>query len=108
MPANNRRSILGSMRNLASFAREHIPQIRGVSALGKIDTLDRMPNGYGALRRNAGADSSSKSGGFGRFSRFSSPNSGNIASSENTTASVGGMTNPSARDSNTIKNWRRV
>lgn len=95
------------MRNLASFAREHIPQIRGVSALGKNDTLDRMPNGYGALRRSAGANSSARSGGFGRFDRFSSPNSNNIASSESMTTSAGGMTNPSVRDSNTIKNWRR-
>lgn len=95
-----RHSVLGNIRRLASFAREHIPQVRGVSVLGGgLRNLDRM-------ERNYGSDYDSRSNGFGRFS---SPNSGNIASSgkENITASSGRMTSPTARDRDTIRNWRR-
>lgn len=107
---NHSNSVLGNIRRLASFARENFypRQLRGVSVLGRgINRLDRMERGYGA-----GAETPARSNGFGRFT---SPNSGNIAQSGNvadadritSTASVGRMTSPSARDSDTIKRWRR-
>ncbi len=100
MPAgNHRNNVLGNIRRLASFAREHIPQVRGVSVLG--ERLDRM-SGY----RNPSIDSAQRSSGFGRFSSL---NSGNISQSGagRLTSSAGGMASPSARDSDTIKRWRR-
>lgn len=103
MPAGNHRNhVLGNIRRLASFARENFypPQVRGVSVLG--ERLDRM-SGY----RNSSMDSAHRSSGFGRFSSL---NSGNISQSGagRLTSSAGGMASPSARDSDTIKRWRRV
>ena len=101
---NHSSSVLGNIRRLASFARENIPQVRGVSVLG--DRLDRM-RGY----RNPSAETTPRSS---SFSRFSSPSEGNIAQSGNIaetgrlTSSAGRMTSPSVRDSDTIKKWRRV
>ena len=103
-----RNNIIGSIRNLASYGREHIPQINGVSILGKgLHELHRIPNSYGTLRRSSAADNTPTRNSFGRFS---SPNEGNIAQSgsENITASAERMTSPSARDSDTIKRWRRI
>ena len=106
---NKRNSVLGSIRRLASFARENFypRQLRGVSVLGRgLRRFDDMERGYGA-----GAETTPRSSGFGRFT---SPNSGNIAQSNNTadaarmTATEGRMTSPAARDSDTIKRWRRV
>lgn len=108
---NKRNSTLGNIRRLASFARENFypRQLQGISVLGKgINQLDRMERGYGA-----GAETPTRSSGF---SRFSSPNSGNIAQSGNvadadritSTASAGRMTSPTARDSDTIRKWRRM
>lgn len=101
---NHGSSVLGNIRRLASFARENIPQVRGVSVLG--DRLDRM-RGY----RNSSAESTPNRE---NLVRFSSPSEGNIAQSGNITetgrltSSAGRMTSPSARDSDTIKRWRRV
>lgn len=106
---NKRNSVLGNIRRLASFARENFypRQLRGVSVLGRgLRRFDDIERGYGA-----GAETPSRSNGFGRFT---SPNSGNIAQSSNTadaarmTATAGRMTSPAARDSDTIKRWRRV
>ena len=111
MPRKNQsNSVLGNIRRLASFARENLypQQLRGVSVLGNgLNRLDRM-SGY----RNPRAESTSARNSFGRFS---SPNEGNVAQSGNvadagritSTASAGRMTSPSARDSDTIKKWRR-
>lgn len=110
MPRKNQSSgVLGNIRRLASFARENFypQQLRGVSVLGRgINRLNRMERGYGAGTETPTRSSS--------FSRFSSPSEGNIAQSGNIadtgrlTSSAGRMTNPSARDSDTIKRWRRV
>ena len=105
---NHSNSVLGNIRHLASFAREHLyPQsLRGVSVLGKgLNRLDRMSR-YG----NPRTESTSARNSFGRFS---SPNEGNISQSGNVadtgrlTSSAGRMTSPSTRDSDTIKRWRR-
>lgn len=112
MPRENKRnSVLGNIRRLASFARENFypRQLRNVSVLGRgLNRLDRMGRGYGA-----GAEAPTRSS---RFGRFSSPNSGNIAQSGNvadadritSTASAGRMTSPSAKDSDTLRKWRRM
>ena len=105
MPRENKRNnVLGNIRRLASFAREHFyPQnLHGVSVLGKgLNRLDTM-SGY----RNPRAETAPARNSFGRFS---SPNEGNIAQSETgrLTANAERMTNPSARDNDTIKRWRR-
>lgn len=107
MPAgNHRNNVLGNIRRLASFAREHIPQVRGVSVLG--ERLDRM-SGY----RNPSIDSTQRMSGFGRFSSLHSGNisqSGNVTDADRitSTASAGRMTSPTARDSDTIRKWRRA
>lgn len=105
---NNRNSTLGNIRRLASFARERLypQQLRGVSVLGKgLNRLDRMSN-YG----NPRVETATRNRGFGHFT---SPNEGNVAQSGNIadtgrlTSSTGRMASPSARDSDTIKKWRR-
>lgn len=103
MPRKNQsNSVLGNIRRLASFARENFypRQLQGVSVLGKgINQLDRM-SGY----RNSRTESTPT---INRFGRFSSPNEGNVADAGRLTSSAGRMTSPSARDSDTIKRWRR-
>ena len=104
MPRKNQsNSVLGNIRRLASFARENLypQQLQGVSVLGKgINQLDRMSRSDG----NPRAESTSVRNSFGRFS---SPNEGNVADAGRLTSSAGRMTSPSARDSDTIKRWRR-